>query len=536
MPAPHVADVLLTGGRIYTQYPAMPESNALAIANGHIVALGETAQSLRGPRTEVLDLQGGLALPGFVDAHIHLLWYGLGLEQVDLSEVASYAEVERRIQGRLDNTPAGRWVVGGGWNQDLWDGVQPDRRRLDRLSTAHPMLFSRKDGHSVWVNSAALALAGIDADTPDPPGGRIEHDATGAPSGILSEDAMALVRRHVPLPDDSARDRALAAALALANRAGITAIHDMEGADARAAFAHALDGDRLSLRVQMMVDLASWRAGWPPDLPSNSGHPLLQTGALKIFADGALGSRTAAMLEPFAGSSNRGVVVTPAEELRNLIAGAAGQGLACAIHAIGDAANRHVLDAFAATRDQWEPRHLRQRIEHVQLLHPADLPRLAQLGVIASMQPIHATADMELADQYWGGRSRLGYAWRSVLAGGAALAFGSDCPVEPLDVLAGLHAAVTRQRAEGTPPGGWYPEQCLTLSEAVQAYTLGAAYAAGREAELGTLAPGKLADITVLDRDIFALPAEALLDTAVQATIVGGTVAYQRDGATRPSS
>ena len=524
------ADLLLTGGRIATLHPALPATDALAVQGGRIVAFGTAARAMLGPHTTVLDMRGGLALPGFVDAHIHLLWYGLGLEQVVLTDVAAHANVVRRIHDRLVSTSPGSWVTGSGWNQDLWDGVQPDRHVLDRLSTAHPMLFTRKDGHSIWVNSAALAIAGITGATADPPGGRIEHDRHGEPTGILAEEAMDLVRRHIPPPDDKARDRALSNAMRLANRAGITAIHDMEAADARSAFQRALACHKLTLRVQMMVDLVSWRAGWPKEQGSNSGSSLLQTASLKIFSDGALGSRTAAMLEPFAGTRNYGVAITSHAELTDLIAAAARQNLACAIHAIGDAANRTVLDAFATTRDQWAPRGLRQRIEHVQLLHPDDLPRLAQLGIIASMQPVHATADMAIADQNWGERSRLGYAWRSVIDSGTALAFGSDCPVETLDVLQSLHAAVTRRRADGEPLGGWYPEQRITLPEALHAYTLGAAYAAGREAELGSLAPGKLADITVLDRDILSLPPEALLDAAVQATIVGGRVVYEAGG------
>jgi predicted amidohydrolase YtcJ len=527
---PSDADLLLSGGRIHTLHPGMPDTDDLAVKDGRVAAYGAAARSMRGPRTAVLDLRGGLAVPGFADAHIHLLWFGLGLEQVVLTEVSSYAEVERRISRRLVGTAPGSWVTGSGWNQDLWAGVTPHRRLLDRLSPAHPMLFGRKDGHSIWVNSAALAVAGISAATVDPPGGRIEHDADGTPSGILAEEAMGLVRRHVPAPSDADRDRALLNAMAVANRAGITAIHDMEAADARAAFGRALERHRLTLRVQMMVDLASWRAGWPRDQRSNAGNPLLQTGGLKIFADGALGSRTAAMLEPFAGTANYGVAITSDAELQALIAGAADQDLACAIHAIGDAANRQVLDAFAATQGQWAAKGLRQRIEHVQLLHRDDLPRLVQLGVIASMQPIHATADMAIADQFWGERSRLGYAWRSILTSGAALAFGSDCPVETLDVLQGIYAAVTRRRANDQPRGGWYPEQCLTLEEALQAYTLGAAYAAGREHELGSLAPGKLADITLLDRDILSLPPEALLQTSVRATIVGGNIVFDSEG------
>ncbi len=523
------ADLLLTNGVVRTLAHDLPVTHALAIAGDRIVALGDPAREMRGPRTQVLDLHGGLALPGFVDAHIHLLWFGLGLDAVALTEVASYAEVERRIAERVEQTPPGVWITGNGWNQDLWGDVRPTRHQLDRLSTRHPMLFTRKDGHSIWVNSAALAIAAVTAQTADPVGGRIGREADGAPSGILAERAMDLVRRCLPDPDDAARDRALVQATAVAHQAGITAIHDMEGADARDTFQRAFSRGRLGLRVQMMIDLASWRAGWPPDMPSNAGDPMLQTGSLKIFADGALGSRTAAMLEPFLGDAqNLGVVVTPAEELRSLVAAAAQQQVACAIHAIGDRANRLVLDAFAETQPLWGPRRLRQRIEHVQLLHPDDLPRLADLGIVASMQPIHATADMLIADRFWGERSRLGYAWRSVLDSGAALAFGSDCPVETPDVLQGMYAAVTRRRADGTPPGGWYPEQRLSLAEAIQAYTLGAAYAAGRESELGSLSPGKLADITVLDRDIFTLPAEALLEASVRAALVNGAVVFAR--------
>lgn len=523
------ADFLLANGLIRTLDPAHPVTDALAIAGDRVAAIGDRARELRGRRTQILDLHGGLALPGFTDAHIHLLWFGLGLDQVALSEVDSYAEVERRIADRVEQTPPGSWITGTGWNQDLWDGVRPTRHHLDRISTRHPMLFTRKDGHSIWVNSTALNAVGVTAQTADPAGGRIEREADGSPSGVLAERAIELVRRYLPELDDAARDRALVQATALAHQAGITAVHDMEGADARDAFRRALSRGRLGLRVQMMIELDSWRAGWPPEATTNSGDSMLQTGSLKIFADGALGSRTAAMLEPFLGNAqNLGVVVTPADELRSLIAAAARQQVACAIHAIGDRANRMVLDAFAATQSLWGPRRLRQRIEHVQLLHPDDLPRLAGLGIVASMQPIHATADMLIAGQFWGERSRLGYAWRSILDSGAALAFGSDCPVETLDVLQGIYAAVTRRRADGSPSGGWYPEQRLSLPEAIHAYTLGAAYATGRESELGSLSPDKLADVTVLDRDVLALPAEALLEASVRATIVNGQVVFAR--------
>ncbi len=523
------ADVLLDNGLIYTGYAGLPVASALAITGGRVTAYGDIARTQATARTHRIDLAHGFAFPGFVDAHIHLHWYGLLLDQVELTDVASYAEVERRIGARIQTTSAGDWVVGGGWNQDLWDGGQPTRHALDRLTARHPVVLRRKDGHSIWVNSVALQRAGISSTTSDPPGGRIEHDSNGEPSGILAEEAMDLVESLIALPSEQSHDQALTRATTIAHQAGLTGIHAMERSDARAAYQRAHERGTLSLRTIIMADLDAWRLGWPASATTNSGPAMLRTGGLKLFADGALGSRTAAMLEPFAGQpTNTGVVVTPADDMEQLIHDAALAGLSAVIHAIGDRANRIVLNAFERTRNVWQPRHLRQRIEHVQLLHPDDLPRLAALGIVASMQPTHATADMHMADTYWGERNKLGYAWRSVLDSGAALAFGSDCPVETLSVLEGIHAAVTRTDSESLPRGGWYPEQRVSVAEAIAGYTAGPAYAAHREHELGSLAPGKFADVTVLSGDPYHVDPAEIRHLNVTMTIVNGIVRYAR--------
>ncbi|MCL4509201.1 MAG: amidohydrolase family protein, partial [Chloroflexi bacterium] len=275
------ADLLLDNGQVRTLHAAVPVTSALAIHNGKVLAYGDAARSLRGPATLALDLEGGLALPGFVDAHIHLLAYGLGLNEVVLAGISDYAEIERRIAQRVCTQSPGEWITGSGWNQDTWRGIQPVRALLDRLSSLHPMVFTRKDGHSIWTNSLALQRAGITAETPDPDGGRIEHLEDGTPSGILAEKAMALVLRCLPADSTTNEYRGLQRAMALANAAGITGLHDFEGAAARTAFAHALGAGALPLRVQMMIDLPAWRAGWPTEQTTNSGHPLLHTGHLK---------------------------------------------------------------------------------------------------------------------------------------------------------------------------------------------------------------------------------------------------------------
>lgn len=529
------ADLVLLNGRIYTLDPQQPTAQALAIAGNRIVALGDNRQmqQLLAAGGQQVDLAGHTVVPGFIDAHIHFLAYGLSLQEIDLAGVDSLAEALERVAARARTTPPGQWLTGRGWDQSLWgDGAFPSRQELDRVTPDHPVYLRRKCGHAAWANSRALALAGITEATPDPPGGTIQRDATGAPTGILKERAMDLVERLQQRPTPDQAREAVRLAMAAVHRLGIVGIHNMEGADALRAFQALRAAGELKLRVLQQIPEADLDAAIQLGIQSGFGDDFLRFGGVKIFADGALGARTALMMAPYEGEpDNYGIALAEPEHLKRQVEKAARAGLAVFIHAIGDQANRNVLDAIEAVRrhpanGSIGP-HLRHRIEHAQVLHPDDVSRFAALGVIASMQPIHCTQDMVLADRHWGARARLSYAWSSLLSSGAVLAFGSDAPVETPDVLQGLYAAVTRRRPDGYPgPAGWYPEECLSIQEAVHAYTAGAAYAGGDENRRGTLSPGKLADLAVLSQDIFTVEPEALLETRVVATLVDGEWVY----------
>ena len=529
------ANLVLYNGVIYTMDRSLPRAPAVAIAGNRVLALGddEAMRELLAPRGEAVDLEGRAVVPGFVDSHIHFVEYALRLRRIDLTEVPTLDEALARVAVRAAQTPPGEWLLGGGWNRNLWSGgAFPTRADLDAVASQHPVALSSKDGHVIWLNSQALAQAGITGQTPDPTGGEIERDAAGEPTGILKEKAVQLVERAIARPSMETLLAALQEGMANAQRAGLVGIHDCEDEQAFAAFQVLHRQGKLGLRVLMHVPAVNLEAAIQLGLRSGYGNDFLRVGGVKIFADGALGARTAAMIEPYEGEpDNRGIVVTLPEELRRLVDRAHRSGLSVAVHAIGDAANRAVLDALAAVARQ--PRTavtpaLPHRIEHVQLLHPADVPRLAELGVVASMQPIHATSDMEIADAHWGARSEWAYAWRTLLQAGTALAFGSDCPVESLDPLRGIHAAVTRRRPDGSPgEAGWHPAQRLTVAEAVSAYTRGAAYAAGQESVSGSITRGKLADLVVLSRDIFTCDPMDILDTEVLATVLDGRFVYR---------
>ncbi len=536
------ADLLLTNANVYTLDAARPRATAIAIAGERILALGgdelRVAHYRRGA-TEVIDLRGHTVIPGLVDAHLHFEWYALGLQNINV-EVPTLEEALARVAERARTAPEGTWLRGRGWNQTLWPGgAFPTAADLDRVAPEHPVFLTAKSGHAAWVNSLALRLAGISTSTPNPAGGTILRDPrTGQPTGILLEDAMKLVEERLPEPTPAEVAAAMQAALPGAWRAGLTGVHDFDGRRAFVAYQLLKERGALGLRVVKNLPVALVHEAVALGLRTGFGDDWLRIGGIKIFADGALGPRTAAMLESYLGEpDNRGIVVTDKEELFEQVSLASAAGLASAIHAIGDRANHDVLDVYEAVRRQelqglgFRPPTsgpLRHRIEHVQLLHPDDYGRLGRLGIIASMQPIHATSDMLMADRYWGERCAGAYAWRTQLRAGAVLALGSDCPVEPLEPLKGIHAAVTRRRADGSPgPDGWYPEQRLTVEEAVRGFTWGPAYAAYMEDRLGTLAPGKLADLVVLSDDIFSIKPMAMLQTEVLATMIGGRFYYQ---------
>ncbi len=533
------ADLILYNGDIHTMNPAAPRGQAIAIAGDRVLAVGgnDEIRALAAPPGKTIDLRGRTVTPGFTDAHLHFLSYGIGLQEIELAGVNSLMEALALVAARAGQTPPGQWLTGRGWDHTLWgSGDFPTRQDLDRAAPQHPVFLRRKCGHAGWANTRALELAGITAATPDPFGGAIDHDPiTGQPTGILKDVAMELMFRLFQEPSLDEATAAIQAATPHAHKAGLVAVHTMEGAGAFRAFQALQASGELKLRITMQIPEENLDAAIRAGLRSGFGNEWLRIGGVKIFSDGALGARTAYMLEPYEGyPDNVGLPMASIEHLREVIGKASQAGIASYVHAIGDRANREVLDAIAAartletmnaTRDtQYALRH---RIEHAQIVHPDDQPRFASLGVIASMQPIHATQDMLIADRLWGKRSAHAYPWRSLLNAGAVLAFGSDAPVETLNVMVGIHAAVTRRRPDGAPgPVGWYPEQRLTVDEAVYAYTAGAAFASGEETVKGSLAPGKLADLVILSQDIFSIDPMAILETEVVGTLVGGAWVY----------
>jgi hypothetical protein len=531
--------LLFYNGPIYTLDPRQPKAQALAVRDGRIVALGSLgrvrAATASGP-TEGYDLRGCALIPGLTDAHLHILWYALNREQVDLAGSPTLEAALERVRAHGAAQHGTGWLVGHGWNQETWGIAWPTAGDLDAIVGERPALLHRRDGHSAWVNSAALRLAGIDAQTPDPPGGKIQRDAAGQATGILLEQATELVARLLPEPDATRRLNALRRAVAEAVSYGMTGIHcpSINPTEARANL-HDLkllyeQGD-LPLRALVHLPLDGLDAAIELGIRSGLGDRWLRIGGIKLFADGTLGSQTAAMLEPFAGSQHYGTPMIAEDELYAVVRKAASAGLSIVVHAIGDAANRKVLDAIAEAAQMpggTSGPSLPHRIEHAQVLHPDDLGRFAELGVIASMQPIHATSDYDTAERLWGERCTTAYAWRSLLKSGATLAFGSDAPVEPLNPWLGIQAAVTRQRIGGLPYGGWYPEQRLTLAEALHAFVVGPAIASDELADKGPLAVGRLADLVVLTRDPFASDPHDLHTTQVATTFVEGRVVYDR--------
>jgi len=515
---------VLHNARIFTGVARHPWAHALAIANGHVVALDNAALDWRGGPDVVLeDLGGALVTPGLTDAHIHLMWYAQSLRELELRDL-DRASTMGAVAARAAQTAPGTWITGRGWDQNIWqDTGFPTAAELDRVAHRHPVMLNAKSGHAVVANTLAMQAGGVTAETPDPEHGRIARDERGRPTGLLFEDAIAYVGRVKPRPElDELADLMVEAQRNLMAR-GITGVHDVDGNPAFSTVQILKRQGRLRIRVVKYVRIEALDGLIACGLRSGMGDDQLRFGGLKLFADGALGARTAAMFEPYEGEpDNLGILTLTPERLMDISKRAAANGLALAIHAIGDRTNSIVLDVLEAVKSI--DAGLRHRIEHVQLISQADQARLGRAGFVASMQPTHAIHDARMADRYWGDRNAGAYAWRSVQAAGAPLAFGSDCPIEVFDPFLGLYAAVSRRSETDGYPGaqGWYSQQRLTLSESLRAYTWGAAYAAGMEERLGCLAPGYHADLIVLDRNIFELPPEALLETKVQRTMIEG--------------
>ncbi len=524
--------LLLANGCFYTLNPARPKASAVLVQEGKIIEVGSESGLPNGGRK--LDLKGRCVLPGLIDSHLHFLWFARSLSWVHLAEVADFEEVLRRVREAALKAGPGEWVRGEGWNQNLWDlGRFPHRQDLDPFTPNNPVLLDSRDGHLIWCNSLALKMAGIDRSTPEVPGGKIERDERGEPTGILKEEAEKLIERALGEPCWDLEKEVFLRAQRKAQKFGLTGVHDCssEGSKSPARLVQEMRNEgRLGLRFCCMIPRDSLDDAIQLGLRTGAGDPWLRWGGVKILTDGALGSQTAAMIEPYEGSGQKGMLTLSEEVLAQTIQKAAVYGISSAIHAIGDYANQIVLDAVAEARRKECPDRrlwLRHRIEHAQCVRPEDVTRFKDLGLIASLQPVHIPGDIPIAEKHWGIRSRNAFPARSLLRAGVPLCFGSDAAVETLDPMKGIWAAVCRQKWDGMPEQGWYPEQRVSVEEAVQAYTLGAAYASGEETLKGSIQPGKLADFTVLDRDIFQIPEQEIREINVAMTILGGKVVYE---------
>ncbi len=524
---------LFHNGKIHTLDPKKPMVSSIAIDGDKVVAIGNDELRFQfEDAEEKIDLQQKVVIPGLVDAHGHLQLYTQSMHNVNLMDTGSVQEAIDRIQAYVEQNPGVDWIQGWGWLQDDWhDSVFPTAAMIDRVVPNIPVTLSARSGHATWSNSLALARANISSETPDPAGGEIQRDVDGQPTGILFDEAMNLVDDIIPTMPIPDLARKMEKTIKSINEVGLTGFHDFDGPDSFQALQTLKEQNKLSLRVVKHIRDSYLEDAIQLGLHTGFGDEYLRIGFIKIFADGALGSRTGSTFDPYEGDpGNFGIVVTSKEDLVRLAGKASLAGFTCAIHAIGDKAVHDVLDAYDSVRrlekEAGIPANLRRhRIEHVQLIRPGDAVRLAKLGLTASMQPIHATSDMYMADKHWGKRAASSYNWRMQLDQGTLLAFGSDAPVETINPFLGLHAAVTRRRQDGTPgPMGWRSENNgrLTVQEALQAYTVGPAFAAGLEDKLGKLIPGYLSDLLVLNQDIFSVDPMEIATTKPEAVMIGG--------------
>lgn len=523
----------VVNARIWTADPRHPWADALAVAGDRIVAVGHSAEvkKMAGASTRMIDAHGMMVVPGFIDSHVHFIDGGLGLASVQLRDAATPAEFIQRIKAYAATLPKGAWITQGNWDHERWGGELPRKDWIDSVTPDNPVWINRLDGHMSLANSAALRAANVTRETPGVAGGTIVHDASGEPTGVLKDNATGLVDRVVPPPSAEQLDRAMDAAMRYVASKGVTSVQNMGTWGELEAFERAHKAGKLRTRIYASVPLATWERLRDTIDARGRGDAWLHIGGLKGFVDGSLGSHTAAMLEPFTDAPNdTGLFVTTPADLYAWTSGADKAGLQVIVHAIGDRANRTQLDIFERVERADGPRDRRFRIEHAQHLAPADIPRFAKLHVIASMQPYHAIDDGRWADKVIGiERAKGTYAFHSLLASGARLAFGSDWFVAPPAPLEGIYAAATRRTLDDKNPGGWHPEQKIGVDEALRAYTTGAAFAEFEEKQKGMLARGMLADFVIIDRDITRVPAETIRDARVMLTVVGGQEVYSAD-------
>ena len=533
--APTPADLVITAGTVITLDDARPRATAVAVRGGRIVAVGTAGEmrSLTGPATRRIDLPGATVVPGLADAHVHVESIGDALEHIDLVGAATLEEAVGRVRTGAAALPATDWVRGRGWDQNDWPEKRfPTAAALDAVTGGRPAFLRRVDGHAAWVNSRALELAGVTGSTPDPSGGRILRDAQGRPSGVLVDDAMDLVEDKIPAPDRGARKRRIAKGLRACAEGGLTAVHDA-GVDvaAVALYKELLAEGPLPVRAYLMLRGPDEFLAHPELRPEiGLGDGQLTIRSIKVVADGALGSRGALLLAPYADEpGTKGLLTVDPERYRTMLQRALAQGFQVNTHAIGDAANRLVLDAYQQAFGGGSGADKRFRIEHAQVVAPEDVGRFRALGVIPSVQPTHCTSDMYWAtDRLGPQRAQGAYLWKTFLAQGVRLPAGSDAPVESVAVVPGLHAAVTRQDAKGWPEGGWHPQEKVSADEALRMFSADVAYAAFEEADRGAIAVGRRADFTILSQDPTAVPPSRILDTQVVMTVVGGRAVHEK--------
>lgn len=521
------ADLLVENAVVYTVNPAQPRAKSIAISKSRILAVGDDLSRYADARTRRIDAKGAAVIPGLIDAHVHMRGLGELLESQDLRHVPTTAAVADIIRREAARRGPGEWIVMRNWDQTNWGGAFPQARDLDEASGGRPVFLSRVDGHAGWVNTRALELAGVTKESRDPPGGKIIRDAGGNPTGVLIDRAMGLVRTHIPPAGAAQVKRQLELAARECARLGLTSVHDA-GVSSRelSAYRELIREDKLPVRVYAMIggEGELWRE-YLKKGPENGEY--LTVRSIKLFSDGALGSSGAALWQDYSDEpGNQGLLLITPEALERVARDGAAKGFQVCTHAIGDRANRLVLDAYAAVLGGRNDK--RFRIEHAQVVSLPDFQRFADFAVIASMQATHATSDMRWAARRLGPDRVTGaYAWQRFLKIGVPVANGSDFPVEEANPMLGLYAAITRQDLKGEPAGGWHPDQRMTREQALKSWTLDGAYAAFEEKDKGSLEPGKLADLLILDRDIMTAPAAEIPRTQVQTTILGGRVVHQ---------
>ena len=534
------ANLIVLGQNIATMDPRFPTARAIAVRDGRVVAVGQpdAVLALRGKDTRVIDAGNGLVMPGFIESHAHFIGLGAQLRNVGLVGTKSYDEVIARVVAAARKLEKGEWVVGRGWDQNHWpEKAFPSHERLSRAVPDHPVYLTRVDGHAALVNVEALRLAGINADTPSPSGGEIIRTGDGTATGVLIDTAKSYVSRHLPRTGPALTKRDMLAAQDLCFRSGITTFHDAGASRADIRLLDELyDQGKLAIRLYVMLGASAPEdvkrlTSQPPRIGDHGGR--LSVRSFKLYMDGALGSRGAALLEDYADrKGHRGLALLDAKSLDKMSRRALDAGYQVNVHAIGDAGNRTILDTWDKLfAERPRGREARFRIEHAQILDEADIPRFAELGVVASMQGVHCTSDMDWVPTRLGeARTKEGaYVWKKLVDSGAVLCNGTDAPVESISALDSFYATVTRQHKDGTPAGGWYPEQRLSRHEALYSYTMAGAYAAFEENVKGSLSPGKHADIVILDRNILTCAAPQILTTRVTHTIVGGRIVHTEE-------